>query len=669
MHVLAMIVTSSAVALCCLGATVQEQVRALRPSDTAASENAVLDDLQHRAQDALARIRHSRTPAEVDAARAELRRKLTHSLGTNVLSAPADLHARSVGTVLRPGYRIEKIAFESLPGVLVPAHLYMPEELRSRAPAVLFYVGHWWPDGKTRPDFQAFCINMARLGFVVLAWDPFGQGERGISSRDHRRVEGLLVGVAQQGFAEHETQCALRYLMSRKEVDPERIGMTGASGGGYNTWITAALDDRIKVAVPVVGTSEFYEQISVTRPLDWYHASEHCHFIPGLIQFANNHEFVAMLAPKPLMIVAAANDQSFPIGGVQDVYDYARDLYRAYTTPERIGIFIDSEDGHGYQKRKREAAYGWFLRWLAGRGDGRPYAEPETETLPFDAAELRCFPVGRNEAAGPGMVAAVRLVASTLPARKSELSLPPMPIPPGIAVADAPLQRLEIPVSVGLRVPAFLLRPRANVRGMLVMLDDRGKESAAFDLPIKELVENGWAVLGLDPRYIGESATKNMGWVAAVSLLLGENAVMQQALDVRVAMSAVRRAFPGVSVGLYAHGPNACLAGSYAIASGEIRFYVLDGGFSSFRDWIERPRSMAVSFELKREDHDRTTSFDREIPFAYFPFEALRSFDLPDLLNSTRARGLVVNQLDGDWAPATGGSSGIREFLLKETAR
>ena len=81
---------------------------------------------------------------------------------------------------------------------------------------------------------------MARLGFVVLSFDPFGQGERGVSARDHRRTEALLVGVAQQGIAVYETRCALEQFVSRPEVDPEVIGTTGASGGGYNTWITAA---------------------------------------------------------------------------------------------------------------------------------------------------------------------------------------------------------------------------------------------------------------------------------------------------------------------------------------------------------------------------------------------------------------------------------------------
>ena len=197
----------------------------------------------------------------------------------------------------------------------VPAHSTYPNGLDRPAPAILFYPGHWWADSKARPDFQAFCINMARFGFVVLSFDPFGQGERGVSSRDHRRTEALLVGVAQQGFAEYETRYALEYLLSRPEVDPKRVGMTGASGGGYNTWVTAALDDRIAAAVPVVGTSDFAEQIRVCRPLDWYHAAEHCHFVPGLIRYANNHELLAMAAPKPILIIAASRDESFPLAG------------------------------------------------------------------------------------------------------------------------------------------------------------------------------------------------------------------------------------------------------------------------------------------------------------------------------------------------------------------
>ena len=395
-----------------LAADWQSEVRALRPADVTASEAAVLDEAQQRAKRALDSIQHAHTRQEADRQRGGLRRRLTDSLGVDRLPWPPDLKARPAGALQRPGYRIEKIVYQTLPGVLVAAHLYIPDNLKGRAPAILHYTGHWWEYGKAEPDFQAFCASMATQGFVVLIFEAFGQGERGVSARDHRRVEALLAGVSQQGFAEYETRCALHYLLSRKEVDPKRVGMTGASGGGYNTWINTSLDDRIAAAVTVVGTSDFYEQIVFARPKDfWGHAGEHCHFVPSLIRYANNHELLAMVAPKPLLVVAASEDSSFPIDGNREVYRYGRELYQSYRAPEKIGFYVDTSSGHGYQKKKREAAYGWFRRWLLGKGDGSPFAEPPVQTLPPDDPQLRCFPLGQNQAAGPGMIAAVKRLA------------------------------------------------------------------------------------------------------------------------------------------------------------------------------------------------------------------------------------------------------------------
>jgi dienelactone hydrolase len=516
----------------------------------------------------------------------------------------------------------------------------------------------------TRPDFQAFCINMARLGFVVLSFDPFGQGERGVSSRDHRRTEALLVGLAQQGFAEYETRCALEYLLARREVDPRRVGITGASGGGYNTWVTAALDDRIAAAVAVVGTSDFAEQIRVCRPLDWYHAAEHCHFVPGLIRYANNHELLAMAAPKPVLIVAASRDESFPVTGVRMVAGYGRELYASYGAKERIGLVVDEADGHGYQRAKREAAYGWFLRWLMHRGDGGPHPEPPTETLPFDSEELRCFPPGRKEPAGPVMIEAVRRLsrepAPSSPRPDLGAVLGPMPSAPSAKVnlGDARLQRLLVPSEPDLDVPAFLLQPAGEMRGVLVALDDRGKESLASDPIVERARARGWAICGVDPRGIGESATDKMGWVFAVSLLLGENFVGRQAWDLGRVFEALGSpgGFPGKPVGLYARGQNASLAATYAIARtpdpargrARLRWYLLRDGFLSYRAFIDRPRSLPLSYRLLPEDRDRTSAFDREIPASFFAFDALRSFDLPQLLDASQAEGLIVNPLDGD---------------------
>jgi dienelactone hydrolase len=599
-----------ALAAACFAQDLEREVRALRPADTAAQRSRVLDEIQERARLALESIRHARTPDEAARVRAAVRPQLEEALGFRRLPWPPDLRPRAAGAVQGSGYRIEKLVYSTLPGVDVAAHLYLPEPLSAPAPAILFYSGHWWPDSKSRPDFQAFCINMARLGFVVLAWDPFGQGERGVSHRDHRRTEALLAGVSQQGIAVHETRCALEYLLGRKEVDPQRIGMTGASGGGYNTWVTAAIDDRIAVAVPVVGSSEFYEQLASCRSHDWYKANEHCHFVPGLIRFANNHEFIAMTAPRPLLIVSAHKDESFPVAGVREVYRYGRELYGALKHGERIGYFEDSTAGHGYQQEKREAAYGWFLKWLMGRGDGSPYPEPPTETLAFDAVELRCFPPGENRMAGPGIVAAVQGIA---------LAGKPRPWPRldaelcEVKFAEAPVQRVDF-----CGAPGFLIAPSVPPVGVLVAIDDRGKEALAADPAVLDALSAGWTVAGIDPRGIGERATP-AGWVGAVSLLLDDPYVRRQAQDI----AAVLRLFSGRTRAVYARGSNASLAAAFAIADTPPERYVLRDGFLSFRQWLVRPDS------------------EPELPLYYFPFRALEREDIPAML--ARSRGLLVN--------------------------
>lgn len=640
----------------------RREVNALRPKDVAQRERAMLDNLERRARDALSGIRHAETARDADRQRPGLRVKLEQSLGVGRLPWPPELRPRVVGTLRRGGYRIEKIVYESLPGARVPAHLYLPERIEQPTPAILFYPGHWWVDSKSRPDFQAFCINMARFGFVVLSFDPFGQGERGVSSRDHRRTEALLVGVAQQGIALYETRCALEYLISRPEVDRRRIGITGASGGGYNTWITTALDDRIAAAVPVVGTSEFFEQLQVCRPLDWYHAAEHCHFVPGLIRYANNHELLAMAAPKPVLIVAASQDQSFPVDGVRAVAAYGLKLFASYGAGDKIGLIVDEAEGHGYQRAKREAAYGWFLRWLMERGDGKPIPEPPTETMAFDAHELRCFPPGQNEPAGPATIEMVNRLARDLPPSPPRIDLQavlgpfPSAAPARLQIEETLLQRLLIPSEQGLEVPAFLLRPAGEVQGVVVALDDRGKETLASDRALESILARGWAICAIDPGGVGESATDKMGWVFAVSLLLGENFVGRQAWDIGEALKALGApgGFPGKPLALYARGQNACLAATYAVARASepgqtpLRWYLLRDGIVTFRAWIDRPRSLPESYRLLSDDRDRTTAFDREIPAWFFPFGALRSFDLPQLLATSPAAGLVVNPLDGD---------------------
>ena len=639
----------------------QRQVRELRPADVHAGERAVLENLDNRVREVLAAV--PRKPGMLSREQAAgLRQQLQRSLGFRQLPWPPDLQPRYAGTVARKGYRIAKVLFQTFPGTQVPAHLYLPDSLNGPAPAILFYTGHWWPDSKTQPDFQSFCVNMALLGFVVFIFDAFGQGERGISQRDHRRTESLLIGISQQGIAEYETQCALEYLLSLPEVDPQRIGMTGASGGGYNTWMTSALDERIAVSVPVVGTSEFAEQIHSSIEHDFYQASEHCHYVAGLLKYANNHELIALIAPRPLLVISASVDRSFPIGGVRAVAGYARDLYGQAEIPEKFGFSEDSSAGHGYQQKKREAAYGWFRRWLQNTGDGGAYSEPSTEILAWDAPELHCFSDGRSRPAGPGIIGAIRTIAAKRrPSNALPVERPPRHPAFRPNLKRARVQRLEIPVTQSLTIPAFLVRPASASRGVLLGLDDRGKEELLGDPVIKAALDKSWTVCGVDPRGFGELSTSKMGWVSATSLLLGENFVWKQAWDLAHTMEYLAAS----KFALYARGPNASLATAFAVAQkagGErLSWYALKDGFISFRQFLERPESLRASYELRGENNFRGYVYDREIPFHYFVFDALRLFDLPQAFAASQAEGVIINAIDGDWRRMT--ESDVRKLL------
>src|SRR5262249_10284179 len=161
----------------------------------------------------------------------------------------------------------------------------------------------------------------------------------------------------------------------------------------------------------------------------------------------------------------------------------------------------------------------------------------------------------------------------------------------------------------------------AEDKGVLVAVDDRGKEGLASDPLVAEAIrKRGWQLWAIDPRGVGELETPKSGWAFAVSLLLGENFVWRQGWDIRRILelaSATHR------VALYARGHNAALAATYAIAQGAAPDWaVLREGFVSFRQFYDRPRSLEASFALQADDirEQRKTAFDREIPHEYFPF-------------------------------------------------
>jgi predicted dienelactone hydrolase len=211
-------------------------------------------------QERFARVK---TEADLVALQEELRAKALRIMG-GLPSEKTPLNARVVGSVPMDGYRIDKLVFESLPGIHVTALLYVPEAPSGRKPAVLLACGHS-EVGKAYARYQEIAARLARRGYVVVCWDPVGQGERSqfwdrargrsrynLVCGEHAVLGNLatLAGTSLVRYAVWDGMRAVDYLLTRDDVDAERIAITGTSGGGFqSTWI-GALDRRIRAVLP-----------------------------------------------------------------------------------------------------------------------------------------------------------------------------------------------------------------------------------------------------------------------------------------------------------------------------------------------------------------------------------------------------------------------------------
>ncbi|MEZ5942668.1 MAG: acetylxylan esterase [Planctomycetaceae bacterium] len=318
-------------------------------------------------------------------ARQQLRQRLIESWGGFPENA-CDLDPQNVGEFQRDGYRVERLHFQTRPGIRMTANAYVPDK-PGRHPAVLCVHGHWLL-AKSQPEIQSRCIGLAKLGFFVLMVDAFGAGERGIGKAlgeyHGEMVAGTLwpTGLALAGLQVYENQRAVDYLLTRPEVDPNRIGITGASGGGNQTMYAGAMDDRLKCVVPVcsVGTYQAYLGAACCM----------CEVTPGAVSHTEEGAILSLVAPRGLMLINATRDAfQFSVGEGAKSLAFAKQVFALYGKEESATQAV-FESGHGYNQPMREAMYGWMTLHLKGEGTGEPIPEPAHETE--DAETLRCFP-------------------------------------------------------------------------------------------------------------------------------------------------------------------------------------------------------------------------------------------------------------------------------------
>jgi dienelactone hydrolase len=272
-----------------------------------------------------------------------------------------DLNVQITGTIQRPGYRIEKLYYEALPQLYVPANLYIPEGLSKPAPAILYVCGH---SRTQKVSYQAHARRFAELGFVCLIFETIQWGE----------VQGEHWGCYARGWFHWysrgytpggvELWNALRgldLLCARPEVDANKLGVTGISGGGTQTWYVAAADSRIKAAATVCGTT------TVNSHVHQQTIDGHCDCMMPINTYQQDFiDIGALIAPRPLMIASAQRDGLNAIEAVRDVYHRAKSMYELHGQPDNL-VLVETPGGHSYHPISRTRIFSFFLKHLMGR--------------------------------------------------------------------------------------------------------------------------------------------------------------------------------------------------------------------------------------------------------------------------------------------------------------
>ena len=328
--------------------------------------------------------------------RPELRHQLADMLGLEPLPQRSPLQASITGILERPGFRVEKVVFQSSPGLYVTGNFYVPQGSSGPVPAVLYLCGHSVHPHGAKTQYQDRTLWYVTHGYCVLALDTLEFGEvPGIHHGTHNLSlwNWLSLGYTPAGVEVWNGMRALDWLSARPEVDSQRIGVTGISGGGAITWYLTALDDRVAAAAPSCSTFTYGSQAA-----HWL-ASGQCDCIYYPNAFGLDFPVVAALvAPRPLLITSGRPAKIFPPDGYHEVYRRARRIYELLGAPERIRE-LDDDVGHSDPPQFLNASREWMNRWF--KGDLAPVTDtnspaPENpdalavlNTIPGDAANFR----------------------------------------------------------------------------------------------------------------------------------------------------------------------------------------------------------------------------------------------------------------------------------------
>ncbi|MBN1347134.1 MAG: acetylxylan esterase [Phycisphaerae bacterium] len=551
--------------------------------------------------------------------RSLIRKHLAHALGLDPMPARTPLNVRVTGRAEREAYSIENVVFESRPKFYVTANVYVPKKVKLPAPAIVVVPGHAMEDGKNYGLYNTAELGLVRQGFIVLAYDPIGQGERRVPGMAHPLGYGsLLVGQTNEGHIVWDTIRSVDYLASRKDVDASRLGLAGNSGGGENTFYAMPFDERLKA-----GTSFCF----VCSYDQWLrHGGNHCicNHLPGIVHLMEEFEIVGLNVPRAFLFGNGEKDRIFPIKGTRETLRRARQIYGLYGAEDRVTL-VEAPLGHGWSKPLREACYGWMARWLQDRGDGKPMPEGEEKHEDPKSKDVLCLKDGKLPADAETVVTLNRKLADAF--RGAYAALPtskdawlgragawreevwrcfggrPAEMTPTVRKVDTftwrdrKVEMLAIATEPGMEVAAALIRSK-TAEGKcpgVVYLGLTEKSHVLGDPLAETLLKAGVAVLLLDPRGLGETFVHE-NHLTSDTVCLGRHIFAQRVWDVMQAARylAGREEIDPKRIRCYGRGATGLL-GLFAAALGApLEAVSVDGPLASYRYFLEDGQPQAI---------------------------------------------------------------------------
>jgi cephalosporin-C deacetylase-like acetyl esterase len=526
------------------------------------------------------------------------------------------LNLKVVGEFQRRSYRVEKLVYESQPGLFVSANLYIPTSGRPPYPGVLFQLGHSI-NGNAAAPYQKCCQGLAQLGFVVLAFEPMGQGERTNyprsdrpltrlrSADDEHTVPGqqmLLVGMTATQMQVWDAIRSLDVLASHPLVDPKRLASTGNSGGGTITMFLAAVDDRLAVAAPSCPNSENFVCDDFNPPGSTDDAEQN--FVgSGPLGF-DRWDTLYPFAPKPLLILISAKDffgtysPSYVSSGRQE-FSRLQSVYRTLGKKDHLAWW-ESPLPHGFNHASRMEVYRWFRRWLQDRQEpllSEPPLSPEPDKTLWvsdKGSVVQRRPVDFVRSAASELNRQARDLREILGIQAAKISSRMVSLG-SVPSEGCTVEALEVQTAAQVWVPSWLFRPEKprDPGRILVLIDGAGRNARAGEEAVcHALARAGVTVCAPDLRGVGDliaevgrgairytishATEHNYAWA---SLILGQSLLGQRVVD----LLAVVHALAPARISLAAQGKMTVPALFAAALEPAIDRLYLEGGLASYR--------------------------------------------------------------------------------------